>query len=109
MKVRNWIYYIASILVLGGSVLHFVKWEVAPYVFAVGAAGVAVSFLTIPHKGDDFKQKRLHRMNVIASLFLLVASGTMFKPGNDWMVFLFISALLQMYAAFRSGSASAQK
>ena len=38
----------AGLLILAGAVLFLTKWFLAPYLFAVGAAGMAVCFLTLP-------------------------------------------------------------
>lgn len=37
----------AGLLILAGAVLFLTKWFLAPYLFAVGAAGMAVCFLTL--------------------------------------------------------------
>lgn len=73
---------------------------VAAYVFAVGAAGVAVSRLTQPVGNRSVRMKRLHTFNVVASLLMLVASVFMFRRDNAWIACLSIAAMLQLYAVF---------
>ena len=61
----------AGLLILAGAVLFLTKWFLAPYLFAVGAAGMAVCFLTLPTKDMEFRERRLHRFNIIASVLMI--------------------------------------
>ncbi|WP_099464155.1 MULTISPECIES: hypothetical protein [Parabacteroides] len=99
-QVRTILFNIAGLLILIGAVSHFFHWIAAPYLFALGAAGYAVSYLTIQTKEMDFRNRRLHRFNIIAGLLMIFASGLMFKGGNEWVICLTIAAILQMYTAF---------
>ena len=101
-KIRTILFNIAGFLILTGAVSQFFHWIAAPYLFAVGAAGYAVSYLTIPTKDMDFRNRRLHRFNVISGLLMIFASGLMFKGGNEWIICLTIAAVLQTYTAFIS-------
>ena len=49
-QIRSIIFGAAGLLVLAGAVLFLTHWAVAPYLFAVGAAGIAVCYLTLPVK-----------------------------------------------------------
>lgn len=53
-QIRSIIFGVAGLLVLAGAVLFLTHWAVAPYLFAVGAAGIAVCYLTLPVKDLDF-------------------------------------------------------
>lgn len=99
-KARTILFNIAAVLVLVGAGLYLTQWALAPYLFAVGAAGVAVSYLTLPVKDLDFRRRRLHRFNVFAGLLMIVASGLMFSHRPEWVLCLTISAILQVYTAF---------
>lgn len=99
-KVRTIVFNIAAIFVLAGAVLYLTQWVIAPYLFAVGAAGIAVSYLTLPVKELDFRRRRLHRFNVFAGLLMIIASGLMFSHQIEWVLCLTISAILQIYTAF---------
>lgn len=99
-KARTILFNIAAVWVLAGAVLYLTRLAVAPYLFAVGAAGIAVSYLTLPVKGLDFRGRRLHRFNVFAGLLMIVASGLMFSHRTEWILCLTISAILQIYTAF---------
>lgn len=90
----------AGLLILAGAVLFLTKWFLAPYLFAVGAAGMAVCFLTLPTKDMEFRERRLHRFNIIASVLMICASGLMFKDMKEWIICLTIAAVLLLYSSF---------
>ena len=102
MKLRAVLFAVSACLVLAGAVLHLTQWVVAPYLFAVGSAGVAVNYLTTPVGDLDFRGRRLHRFNVMAGFLMVVASGFKFNGRKEWVVCLFIAAILQLYTAFVS-------
>ncbi len=101
-KTRTIIFNIAALFVLAGAALYLTKWVVAPYLFAVGTAGIAVCYLTLPVAGMNFRLKRLHRMNILAGLLGIVASALMFAGRLEWVLCLTISAILQVYTSFVS-------
>jgi len=101
-QTRMTLFYIAAFCVLGGAILHFIQWFFAPYLFALGAAGIAVSFLTQPVKDMDFRQKRLHRYNIVAGLLLIFSSTLMFADRKEWVICLTISAIFLLYSSFAS-------
>ncbi|CAK7076565.1 MAG: hypothetical protein PARBA_03134 [Parabacteroides sp.] len=101
-KVKATIFNISAILVLAGAILNLKFQTVAPYLFAVGTAGIAIYYLTTPTKDMDFRTKRLHRSNIMAGFLGLVASALMFSQRKEWIICLTISAILQLYTAFVS-------
>lgn len=101
-RSRTTIYYLAAICLLAGAILHFIGWFFAPYLFAVGAAGLSVCYFTYPIQDMDFRQKRLHRNNIFAGFLMIFASGLMFAERKEWILCLTIAAILQIYAAFAS-------
>ena len=101
MKLRAILFSVSACLVLA-AILALTKWSVAPYLFAVGSAGVAVNYLTTPVGDLDFRGRRLHRFNVMAGFLMVVASGFQFNGRKEWVVCLFIAAILQLYTAFVS-------
>ncbi len=102
-KVRNLLFMVSAILLLAGAVLYMVKWLVAPYLFAVGAAGITVCHLTESVVELNFRQKRLHRFKVFSGFFMIAASIFMFKGKMEWVVLLAIAAIFQTYTAFVDG------
>lgn len=99
-KVKVILFNIAALLLLGGALLNLKFPDVAPYLFAVGAAGIAVYHLTTSTKDMDFRTKRLHRYNIMAGLLGIFASGLMFNQQKEWIICLTIAAILQLYTAF---------
>lgn len=108
-KVRTIIYNIAGLLILAGAILQFNKWFLAPYLFALGAAGMAVCYLTISTKEMEFRQRRLHKFNVIASLMMVFASALMFRDMKEWVICLAVAAVFLLYATFVSPSEKSKK
>ena len=102
-KARTIVFNISALLLLAGAGLYLALPVVAPYLFAIGAAGIAVSYLTMPTKDMDFRRRRLHRFNIIASVLMICASGLMFKDMKEWIICLTIAAVLLLYSSFVSG------
>lgn len=102
-QVRSWVFALSYILLLAGAILYVVHWWMAPYLFAVGSAGVTVCYMSVPVVGMDLRHKRLHRFNVIAGILMVCASGFMFKERSEWILLLTIAAIFQVYTAFVGG------
>ena len=47
-KARTIVFNISALMLLAGAGLYLALPVAAPYLFAVGAAGIAVSYLTMP-------------------------------------------------------------
>lgn len=99
-KARTIVFNVAALLLLVGAAMYLALPAIAPYIFAVGAAGIAIGYLTTPTKDMDFRRRRLHRYNIIAGLLCIFASALMFGARKEWVICLTISALLQLYTAF---------
>ncbi len=99
-KVRTILFNFSALLVLAGALLYFFHFLYAPYLFAVGTAGVAIAHFTVPYKDLSLRRKRLQHFNVLASGLMIAASALMFKGQNEWIICLSIAAIFQTYAAF---------
>jgi TRAP-type uncharacterized transport system fused permease subunit len=97
--MRNYFFSLSGILLLAGTMSYLTRWHYAPYIYAFGAAGVAFSFMTAQYQGLNFRERRLHRINVIASVMVIVSSFFMFRSHTGWVVFLLIAALLMLYTS----------
>jgi hypothetical protein len=95
---RTTIFYASANLLLAGAVLYLSIPVAASWIFAAGAAGIAVCRLTQPVGKASVRGKRLHMFNVAAALLMLVASVFMFRRQNEWIACLSIAAMLQAYA-----------
>jgi len=103
-QTRTTVFYVSAICVLCGAVFNFFQWFFAPYLFAAGAAGVAVCFLTLPVKDMDFRQKRLHRYNIFSGLLMVFASALMFSNRKEWVLCLTVATIFLLYTSFASPS-----
>ena len=98
--MRNFAFLISGALVLTGAILYITQWFYTPYIFAIGAAGITLCFLTAPYQQLRFRQRRLHRINIIAGISMIASSVFMFRRKMEWVVFLMIAALLILYTSF---------
>jgi hypothetical protein len=98
--VRTLIFNFSGFFLLIGAVLYLTELAFAPWLFAFGAAGIAVCHLTAPVKHLSFRLRRLQTFNVIAGLLMVVSSVFMFKRQNEWILCLTIAAILQLYTVF---------
>ena len=101
-KARTIVFNISALLLLAGAGLYLAL-PVAGLLLTCSpssAAGIAVSYLTMPTQDMDFRRRRLHRYNIFAGLLCIFASALMFSGRKEWVICLTISALLQLYTAF---------
>lgn len=98
-KTRHTIFCLSALCVLAASALYITRWVAVPYIFAAGAAGIALCRLTARYEGNNFRLKRLHRMETFSSLLLVASSYFMFQARNEWILLLTVSAILQLYTA----------
>jgi len=99
-QVRNYLFMFSGIMVLTGAVLYITHWHYSSYIFAVGAAGITVCYLTVPYQQLNFRLRRLHRINILAGISLITSSVFMFRQKMEWVVFLLIASLLMLYTSF---------
>ncbi|MDR2843666.1 MAG: transmembrane protein 268 [Candidatus Symbiothrix sp.] len=99
-KVKDYLFYFFSALLLLSAVLHINGWSFTPYIYAFASLGLATLFLANPYKGDNFRLKRLNIQRAIAALMLPVSAWLLYKKMNEWVVCLLVSAILQTYVIF---------
>ena len=104
-KVTNYLFIIASTVLLVSAALYIVEDElisaqIINYAYAVSGAVIAVIFLSNRYQGPNFRLKRLNIQQAIAALLLPASSYFMFHHRNEWFVLLLISAFLQLYIVF---------
>ena len=102
-KIYDIIGYIGAILILAGAILQFNKLSFAPFLLLIGA--VMFAYVQVVHNrydGANFIIKRLRRQQILGAL-LLIATGFMmiFLKNNEWILCLTISAVFELYTAFR--------
>jgi hypothetical protein len=86
-----------------GALGQVFSFKIAPYVFSVGALGLIVlSFITMQQfTSDDFRMKRLYRINFITSLFLALSAYLMFTSSSLWVLAILIYAVNALFLSFR--------
>ena len=102
-KFKEYLFYISAVLLLLSAALYITEWTFIPYVYAVASAGIAIVYLTSPYRGDNIRLKRLNIQEAIAAILLPLSSYFMFKGDNEWVVFLVVSAIIQLYIAIVKG------
>ncbi|MDR3269144.1 MAG: hypothetical protein LBT83_08785 [Tannerella sp.] len=99
-QTKSIVFAVSGILVLAGSVLYLSRWTCAPYLFAVGAAGMTVCYMTASSKASNLRLRRLNRLNVLAGIAMIIASVFMYKQRMEWVACLLIASLVQIYTSF---------
>lgn len=101
-QIKDLIYWTGGILLIVGACLIITGWKGAPWLYLVGAVLFAAMQFTERYKGTNFVVKRLFIQQKIGALLLVVTGVTMFLlRHNDWVVFLTVAVLLELYTSFR--------
>ena len=74
-QTRNILFMVSSIAVIIGAAmpLFMLKMPWVPYIYAFGAAGMAVCRLTFRYKGKNFRLKRLYHIETPIGLCCLLS------------------------------------
>ncbi|MDO5571068.1 MAG: hypothetical protein Q4F97_06330 [Bacteroidales bacterium] len=97
---NNFLYKISSIAILISAALYILFPAIMPYIFAVAAAGYAISKLNSRYLGTNLRIKRLFRMQKLSGFAMIAASYLMFKPHNQWIPLLLIAAFIELYSSY---------
>lgn len=101
-KVRNLVFVSGGLMLVVGAALIITHWVAAPYIYIAGSLLFAAIQLTERYKGDNFVLKRLYRQQKFGALVLVATGAAMlFMKHNQWIVFLTIGVLFELYTAFR--------
>ena len=101
-KLDNIISLVGSVLLFIGLILQFIKFEFAPYVYLVGAVAVAWVQVKYGYDGSNFVIRRLRKQQLMGTMLMIMAGVLMIVwHRNEWVICLTISAVLQLYTAFR--------
>ena len=101
-KLDNVISLLGSVLLFIGLILQFVKYEFSPYIYLVGAVAVAWIQLKYGYEGKNIVIRRLRKQQLIGAMLLIMTGVLMIVwHRNEWVICLTISAVLQLYTAFR--------
>ena len=103
MKNNDYIFAFGAMLVLAGAILQISGSWIAPYVVGTGALIIFVFRLVFTPRSNNFRIRRLMRMQLISSALLLVSAYLMFtnNPRNAWALTLFLAAFLDIFIIWR--------
>lgn len=95
-------FVVGAIMVLFGTLVYVTGWELAPYIYTVGATLVALAQINSPSSSRRVAVKRLRRQQMFGALVLVLTGAFMlFTHGNEWIVSLTVAAILELYTAIR--------
>lgn len=96
-------YVIGIVIVIAGSLGHFFEYPFFKFLFGIGAFLVIISQAINFYidATNDFRKKRLLRMNLMLSLMLAVATYSMFDGTTLWVAIVLIYALVTLTLSFR--------
>lgn len=102
-KSYNIISMAGAVLLLAGAVLQITRWELAPYLYTLGAVMFGyVQVMGNRYDGRNFIIKRLRRQQIFGAVALVFTGVLMFTmKRNEWIDCLSIAAVLELYTAFR--------
>ncbi len=103
MKNNDWLFILGALLVIIGVLSKIIDYSFAPYITGVGAIIVFAFRMFFSVKSNDFKIKRLTRIQFISSCLLIIGSYLMYSnnPPNSWALALFLAAALDIIVMWR--------
>ena len=99
-KFKDYLFYFSAILLLISAVLYLTEYSFVPYLYAGACTGVAICYLASPYLGKNKRLRRLNIQQAIAAILLPLSAYFMFEGKNEWILFLAVSAVLQLYTVF---------
>ena len=98
-NIKSIIYKAAALSILVFTVAFSFIPSVAVWGMVVSVSLFSAITLTNPYPGKSIRGKRLFSFQVIACLFMVVATFLMYKGRNEWPLLLLISAFLFFYSS----------
>lgn len=103
------LFVFSYLLVVAGALCTIFGYSWSIYVFGVGAVVLTVvRFLTTPST-NDFRVRRLNRMQAISTVLLLATIYLMYKNYTSWGLPLTVAAIIDLVIAFRKPSQTDEK
>lgn len=101
--MKNLITNISYVLVIVASVTYLPLRDYAPYIMAVGAAGLFVMHFLERYEGKNLRLRRIIFIRHIIGLAYGLAAYFMFQAGMYWLIALMIAAVLEIYTLWVIG------
>ena len=103
MKARqsNILAMTGAVLLFIGLALQFVKLVFAPYVYLAGSILFAYVQVRSGYDGKNIVIRRLRRQQLMGAMLLVFTGVLMLLYRSEWIAYLGIAAVLELYTAFR--------
>lgn len=96
------LFVVGAVMALTGAAVYITGWDLAPYLYTIGAAMVALAQINSPSKSKSPNVKRLRRQQIFGAILLVLTGAFMFfTHGNEWIVCMTIAAILELYTSVR--------
>ena len=117
-KWQNALFIAGAVLMVIGAVASLLRWDAAPWLFALGALAYTTMQMQQTYEGRNFTVRRLRRIMLFSDFLLLLTAALMFISRwpqlggldwltyvnyvhNNWVVTLLLAAILQLYTTYR--------
>ncbi len=102
-KILSTIYYLGMVILLTGIIMHLAELTSAFWVYLIGFFPVFSirAFNLVVGRPENFRKNVIL---VLSGLSLAAAGGAMLYDRTYWVLFIAISAVLDMYISFRKFS-----
>lgn len=102
-KILTTIYYLGMVILLTGIILHLAELKQAFWVYLIGFIPVFSirAFNLVVGQPENFRKNVIL---IVSALALAAAGGAIFYDRTYWVIFIAISAVLDMYISFRKFS-----
>jgi len=100
------IFFVGGLICIIGAISAVFDFKYAPYVFSAGASILVIlQFISSFNDNDskDFRQKRLKKIQLFSSLFLILACYFLFTHSNSWVIAVLLYGITQLFLSFRIG------
>ena len=95
------LYTIGGMGTIAGIIAWMMHQEWAAIVFVVGGSLIALSRLNMLLSKESELESRARTILFVSSVFLMIGAYQMYQGGTSWAVFVFISAVIDLYMSFR--------
>lgn len=117
-KWQNAVFVIGAVLMVIGAGATVLRWDGAPWVYAMGAVAFTSMQMQQSYEGRDFTIRRLRRIMLFSDFLFLFTAMLMFVSRwpqlggldwltyvnyvhNNWVVTLLLASILQLYTTHR--------
>ncbi len=101
-QLINYLYYFAAFVVLAGIITFLSGVAYARFIYATGCIMYAVSRALYFFIFKPDKRNRIPQIQLFGSVLLVISAYFMLKSSNSWSLFLFLTAVIEIYTSFRT-------